>query len=291
MPDWTTMVNQVVIAGRPGDVRNAALGWEEVLGHVKEVQTSLETNVKDLATVWKGAAYEAFANHLDATGKELGKLVAQANDLDGIANSLTRAAERLAEAQARMPIPATAIGDVMAARNAAVCLDLGFCEAKLEASFYQSAPVKLVGWLVDQFRKILSDVEGEAAAAYDEVSSEYGAVADRTPAQAMAQPSVVTSPTTPNLTAPGAPAGPAGVPSIGDGAPAGGVPGAAGPVPVRRCPACSTAPRSAARRPRSGRAAAWPPVAAASAPVPFRTRLSRPAPASCRVAVRPLAVP
>src|SRR5262245_50223046 len=106
MADWTTMVKEVVIAGRPADVESAGLGWDALLKTMGEVKQSLDTNVKDLAASWKGQAYDDFKKHIEGISEALQDLIDQAKRQNGIAQSLKDAAKKLAEAQAAMPVPA-----------------------------------------------------------------------------------------------------------------------------------------------------------------------------------------
>jgi len=181
MTDWTTMVRKVVIAGRPADVQSAALGWDALLQTLGEIRQSLDDNVKDLATFWKGKAYDDFSKHIDGISKALQDLVDQAKRQNGIAQSLKDAAQRLGEAQAAMPVPAECMGEILAARNGVVTIPLGFCEAHLRSSFFNNSVVKKVAGIEDTFRSLLTDVEGDAQRAYDKVNDDYKGVSQNTP--------------------------------------------------------------------------------------------------------------
>ncbi|GIF48018.1 hypothetical protein DFJ67_2088 [Asanoa ferruginea] len=220
--DWTTMVNQVVVAGRPGDVEDAALGWQELVGNVRDVSTALERDLKGIDAFWTGKAADAFTEKVKGLSKEL-KVVSDSAAPEGgagIVDTLRTAAQDLQKAQAAMPIPATMIGDVMAARDASVFIGPGVLETELKSGFFNSAPMQLAGWLTDQFRSLLTDVEGDAREAYDAVNTQHESTADRAPGAAPVGGVDVPKVTTPDLGGGGPGAGPGGIPDLG-GAPAG----------------------------------------------------------------------
>ena len=224
--DWTTMVNQVVIAGRPADVEDAALGWQELIANVREVSTALDRDLKGIDAFWTGKAADAFGDHVGETSKQLKTLAdtAAPEGGTGIVETLRDAAQDLQSAQAAMPIPSTMIGDVMAARNSRLYIGPGVLEIELKSGFFNSAPMQAVGWLTDQFRSFLSDVEDDARQAYDTVDGQHESTADRAP---NAGPMMIDN--TPTVTPPdlggGGPGGggPGGMPKIGGGG--GGMPG------------------------------------------------------------------
>ena len=117
MPSWEEMCQQIVVAGRPGDVTSAALGWEQLLKNLNSVKESLETNVTDLGEVWKGPAYESFKTHIKQIATDTGRVVDDAEKHNGIVQSLKTAADKLSAAQADFPIPASCVNDVLEARN------------------------------------------------------------------------------------------------------------------------------------------------------------------------------
>ena len=222
--DWTTMVNQVVVAGRPGDVEDAALGWQELVGNVRDVSTALERDLKGIDAFWTGKAADAFTQKVKGLSKELQGVSDSAapEGGSGIVDTLRTAAQDLQKAQAAMPIPATMIGDVMAARDASVFIGPGVLETELKSGFFNSAPMQVAGWLTDQFRSLLTDVEGDAREAYDAVNTQHESAADRAPGPGATTGVDVPKITTPDLTG-GGPGGggPGGIPDLG-GAPGGG---------------------------------------------------------------------
>ncbi|MEV4535458.1 WXG100 family type VII secretion target [Asanoa sp. NPDC049518] len=181
--DWTTMVNHVVIAGRPADVEDAALGWQELIGNVRDVCTSLEQDIKGIDAFWTGKAADAFAGRVKTVSEGLKKVSdgAAPEGGAGIVETLRTAAQDLEAAQAAMPVPASMLGELMAARDARVTLAPGILEVELESGFFNNAPMSFAGWLGDQFRKLLTDVEEDARQAYDTVSTQHETAADRAP--------------------------------------------------------------------------------------------------------------
>jgi hypothetical protein len=214
MADWTTMVREVVVAGRPSDVESAALGWEALLRTMGEVKQSLDDNVKDLATFWKGKAYDDFKKHIDGISKGLQDLIDQAKHQHGIAQSLKDAAQRLSAAQAAMPVPAESLGEILEARKGVVTIPLGFCEAHLRSSFFSSGPVKFIAGIEDTFRSLLTDVEEDAQRAYDKVNDDYKGVSRNAPTSVTPTGSISPQADKPNLTGGGPGTRPGGVPKL-----------------------------------------------------------------------------
>ncbi|MFF5176533.1 WXG100 family type VII secretion target [Micromonospora sp. NPDC000316] len=214
---WEEMCQKVVIDGRPGDVESAALGWEQLIKNLNNVKQSLDTNIKDLGTTWKGPAYEAFKGHVEQIAKDTGQLVADAEKGTGIVQSLKAAADRLTAAQRDFPIPATCVNDVLEARNAKLTLSVGFFEAKVSPDF--------LGWLdpVSAIADWINDQSKDAADVFERVSGEYQAIAPGTPGTG--GPITAGDPTRqiPNLdTGGGGGGGVGGVPNIGGGNPSAG---------------------------------------------------------------------
>ena len=169
---WEEMCQAVVIDGRPGDVASAALGWTELLKNLGSVKESLETNVKDLGTVWKGQAYESFKTRIDDLAKDAGRLIDGAEKHDGIVLALNNVANDLTDAQRAFPVPATCVNDVLEARNAKLTLGVGFFEAKIAPDFLGWAdPIHAVtDWINDRskeaeqvFAKVENDYQSQAA--------------------------------------------------------------------------------------------------------------------------------
>ncbi|MEV6524220.1 hypothetical protein AB0M43_19900 [Longispora sp. NPDC051575] len=179
--DWSTMVRQVVIQGRPGDLKSAALGWEQLLKQAGQVKATLERDVSDLARYWTGPAYEAYKTHVLGIAKKIGDAIDKANAGTGIAPSLREAASRLAEAQAAMPVPHGMLGDLLAARNGQISLGPKFCELSLSNELFNNPVARHLGNITDLLEKAVHDIEGPARKAYDKVSGDYEGVKARMP--------------------------------------------------------------------------------------------------------------
>jgi hypothetical protein len=164
---WEEMCQEVVIDGRPGDVASAALGWQELLKNLGSVKESLETNIKDLGTVWKGEAYKAFKTRIEQHAKDAGRMIEDAEKSDGIVLALNNAANKLTEAQREFPIPAKCVNDVLEARNGKLTLGIGFFEAKVAPDF--------LGWLdpISAVADWINDRSDEAAQVYTQVGNDY----------------------------------------------------------------------------------------------------------------------
>ena len=123
MPDkygvqsWEQMVMQIVVHGRPNDIRAAAAGWDLVLRNLNSVRTSLDQNVADLGTTWNGEAYESFKEHIAAISENIQAVSDEANRMNTVTGTLTESAARLEAAQNEIPIPAGLEDEVAAARN------------------------------------------------------------------------------------------------------------------------------------------------------------------------------
>ncbi|WP_157641548.1 hypothetical protein [Longispora albida] len=182
------MVEHVVIAGRPADVKSAALGWEQVLKQVGEVKATLEQDIDDLSSFWSGPAFEAYKKHMLGIAKRLGDLMEQAKKGAGIVGSLNEAAGKLSKAQHEMPVPAGMVGDLLAARNGSIKFGPSFCEIKLTGDFLTQSgvnpAVKFVGGMADTVSSMLTNVKAEAKAAYEKVNREYQDVKNRAPGEA-----------------------------------------------------------------------------------------------------------
>ncbi|MEU4782017.1 hypothetical protein [Micromonospora sp. NPDC023633] len=220
MPSWEEMCQQVVIAGRPGDVASAALGWDQLLKNLNSVKESLEKNVTDLGEVWKGPAYDSFKTHVKQIAKDTGRIVEDAENQNGIVRSLNDAADKLSAAQAEFPIPASCVNDVLEARNGRLVISTGFFEMKVKPDFLGLLDplTSLADWI--------NDKSDEAAKVYNQVSGEYTTIDSGTPGQSNpgiehANPKVET----PNLGGgPGA-GSTGGVPGMGGMPSTGGMPG------------------------------------------------------------------
>ena len=250
MADWEQMAREVLVAGRPDKVQSAALGWKELLKNVGQVQESLQQNVKDLSTVWKGPAYEAFKSHVEGLAKQAGGLVDAAEKPGrgrvSIVTNLETAAKQLQQAQDTMPIPAACVGDVLAARNGELVLGVGLFETRVKADLMGSWPMEKMGELGDWVSGWFSDQEGDARKVYNEVNGNYQ---DRVLESPSGGPSGSVSnprPDIPNLgTGPGTGGG-GGVPGIG-GTPSTAVSAAARRRVPARCPAWARAARASGR--------------------------------------------
>lgn len=171
--DWSAMVQQVVIAGRPGDVESAALGWEQLLHQVGEVKASLERDVADVGTSWSGPAYEAYKSHILGIAARLGGVMDQARQGGGIAPALHTAAGRLADAQAAMPVPHGMLGELIAARNGEITLGPKFCEVTLTSEVLDNAVTRWAGKATDVAESLIHNVEAAAEKVYTQVNKEY----------------------------------------------------------------------------------------------------------------------
>ncbi|WP_229402649.1 WXG100 family type VII secretion target [Micromonospora okii] len=218
---WEEMAREVLVEGRPADVQSAALGWKELIKNVGQVQDSLEKNVKDIGAVWKGPAYEAFKTHVEGLAKNANALVEAVDDPGrgkvSIVATLEAAARQLEEAQAKMPIPASCVGDVLAARNGEITLGVGLFETRVKADLLGSWPVEQIGKLGDWVTGWFSDQEGDARKVYNEVNGNFK---DRTMEAPSASPLTSLEP------------GPQEVPNLGGGpgaGPTGKVPSVGGP--------------------------------------------------------------
>ncbi|GIG60435.1 hypothetical protein Lfu02_48070 [Longispora fulva] len=179
--DWSTAVQQVVIQGRPGDVKSAALGWEEVLKRAGDIKSTLERDVADLAQVWTGPAYESYKTHMMGIAKKIGDAIDKVNSGTGVVPSLQEAATKLAEAQNAMPVPHGMFGELMAARNGKYSLGPKFCEITLSNELLKNPVLKFIGSSQDMLEQALHDIEGPALKTYDKVSGEYEGVRQRMP--------------------------------------------------------------------------------------------------------------
>ncbi|WP_412539876.1 hypothetical protein R8Z50_29210 [Longispora sp. K20-0274] len=179
--DWSTAVQQVVIQGRPGDVKSAALGWEEVLKRAAGVKATLERDVTDLAQFWTGPAYESYKTHMLGIAKKIGDAIEKVNSGTGVVPSLQEAATRLADAQAAMPVPHSMFGELMAARNGTLSLGPKFCEITISNELLKNPVLKFMGSAQDMLEQALHDIEGPALKTYDKVSGEYEGVRRRMP--------------------------------------------------------------------------------------------------------------
>ncbi|WP_320065896.1 hypothetical protein [Micromonospora sp. RTGN7] len=219
---WEEMCQQVVIDGRPGDVASAALGWSELLKNLRSVKESLEKNTADLGAVWKGPAFDSFKTHVDGIAKTTGRLITDAEEGDGIVQSLNAAADRLTEAQQEFPIPAKCVNDVLEARNGHLTLGIGFFEAKVGPDFLGLLdPITgLADWL--------NDKTDEAAKVYDRVGNQYQGQASTMPGQ----PGTVPLSNDPRLD----------TPKLNTGGPGGGAPGGVPSLPASATPGGTGAP-------------------------------------------------
>ncbi|MGV9210964.1 WXG100 family type VII secretion target [Micromonospora sp. RB23] len=215
---WEEMCQKVVIDGRPGDVESAALGWEQLIKNLNNVKQSLDTNIKDLGTTWKGPAYEAFKGHVEQISKDTGQIVADAEKGTGIVQSLKSAADKLTAAQRDFPVPATCVNDVLEARNAKLTLGVGFFEAKVSPDF--------LGWFdpVTAIADWINDQSEDAARVYEQVSGDYQTIAPGLPGEAKPITTVDTGGGIPDLgNGGGGGGGGGGVPKLGGGGGGGGL--------------------------------------------------------------------
>lgn len=221
MSAWEEMVQQVVVDGHPGKVRSAAGNWQALLDNLRSIKESLESNITDLGQAWKGPAYEAFRENIEAQAKLIGRVIEDAEKGEGIVQSLNSAADRLAQAQADMPVPYAALDDILRAREANLILDVGLFEAKVSADFLSLPPVEWTAKVMDWF----NDQTAEARAVYDRVNNEFQGTAPAMPGEAIPLDTVELKPETPDLrSGPGA-GSLTGMPGTGGMPGAGGIPG------------------------------------------------------------------
>ena len=172
MASWEEMAEQVLVLGRPGDVRGAAQGWDQLLRACDEVKANLEKHVKELNQAWKGPAYESFKTHINAISKQLGDMTADARTDRGIVAALNDAADKLETAQQNMPIPAVCTADISAARNLQADIPAVLFTVKLKSNvlhalsgnFLARAEYKLMDWFNNQedaARKVYNQADGE----------------------------------------------------------------------------------------------------------------------------------
>ncbi|WP_234590010.1 WXG100 family type VII secretion target, partial [Micromonospora sp. MH99] len=240
---WEEMCQKVVIDGRPGDVESAALGWEQLLKNLNNVKQSLESNIKDLGTTWKGPAYEAFKGHVEQIAKDTGQIVADAEKGNGIVQSLKRAADDLTAAQRDFPIPATCVNDVLEARNAKLTLGVGFFEAKVSPDF--------LGWFdpVTAIADWINDQSEDAARVYEQVRGNYQATAPGMAGEANGPTHRDPTNQIPDLnTGGGGGGGGGGVPKLGGG-PSGGGLGASPSIGTSDLPGTGNLPSGSGTHP------------------------------------------
>ncbi|MEW2384794.1 hypothetical protein AB0873_22265 [Micromonospora sp. NPDC047707] len=217
MPSWEEMCQQVVVAGRPGDVATAASLWEQLLKNVTAVKESLDKNVKDLGEVWKGEAYEAFKTKVTGMATRAETIVQDAEGHDGIVQSLRNAADRLTAAQSAFPVPASCVNDVLEARNGRLVIDTGLFEMRVKPDF-----MGLLDPLTGLYDWI-NDKSEEAAKVYGDVSGDYVAVDQGMPGSSPQQVD-----TSPDMRTPDLGTGPAGAGGLGGAPSAGGMPSTGG---------------------------------------------------------------
>jgi hypothetical protein len=253
---WEQMVEEVVARGRPADVEAAAIEWRVLLGNIDGVCAALRENVGGLATdgVWSGAAAEAYARHIAGIADSLAQVAETARSGDGLGveGALRKAAQDLAGAQAKMPVPLAAMGDVLSARHGHVSLGPDFFRVRLSGdqvdAVLENSPAAKV---IDAF---IRNKEQEARAVYDQVGDDYSDTTRQAPSPTAVREAVQAGRARPELGSPGggtSSGGPAAgssggaraagflpstsspdLPGIGSGAPGGGLGGALPPDSV-----------------------------------------------------------
>lgn len=192
--EWETMVQQVVVDGRPGDLRTAALGWEATLRNLNTVKTSLDNNVKELGTAWKGEAYEAFKKRIEEISKKIQQVADQANGAEGggsIVLSLNTAASDLSDAQAKMPVPLIVMPQVLEARDAYLTIQPGFFEnaLKVDVAGAGGKVLNAVDWATggafsdaaNAIQDFLGEGDAEARAAWNQLNNQVANTTQATP--------------------------------------------------------------------------------------------------------------
>ncbi|MEV1146612.1 WXG100 family type VII secretion target, partial [Micromonospora sp. NPDC049799] len=226
---WEDMAREVLVQGRPADIGSAALGWQELIRNVGQVKESLEQNVKDLGAAWKGPAYEAFKEKIEALARDAGTIVdaveRPGSDRRSIVSVLETAARNLEDAQVAMPVPASCVGDVLAARNGEITLDNGLFETSLKADWMGSWPVEQIGKFGDWLSEFVFDNTEKAREAYETVDGQFQQRDMETPQGGQVDTGGVTPPEIPNLGGgPGA-GSVGGVPGLGGAPSTGGIGG------------------------------------------------------------------
>jgi uncharacterized protein YukE len=248
MASWEQMAEQVIVLGRPGDVRGVAQGWQQLQQGCQEVETSLKQNITDLNQGWKGPAYESFKTHILAIAKQLDDLVKSTQVDDGIVGALNNAADKLDQAQQNMPVPAVCTADIIEARNVQASIPVGFFTLKLKENMAHSFADNFLAHWEYELMDWINNKTDDARKVYDTVQGQYQDQTYRTPGSSAAPPTYEnTTPVTNNATSGlgggggvgglpgggGIPKGPTlgGTPPIGVGKPPGigGGPGSGGP--------------------------------------------------------------
>ncbi|MDR7278541.1 WXG100 family type VII secretion target [Catenuloplanes atrovinosus] len=190
---WEEMVRQVVVHGKPAHLRSAAAGWELALRNLNSVKTSLDGNVADLGTTWKGEAYESFKAHIERISANLQSISDGANELSTVVGTLNESADRLEAAQSEIPIPAGIEDEVAAARNedqgiadglfeAAAVAAIGLPFGPLGVALGTAAGAALAATgAIDALRDWLNDRTDEARVIYNRVNFEIEGEAAGTP--------------------------------------------------------------------------------------------------------------
>ena len=112
------------------------------LTNLDSVVENLNKNVTDLKDnkVWTGAGYEAWASHIKKISAQMEVAIKAARKGTGpggagIVQTLATASSSLSNSQDQMPIPAEALPDVLAARNAHGEIQIGLFELKVKHNF------------------------------------------------------------------------------------------------------------------------------------------------------------
>jgi hypothetical protein len=132
-PSWEEMVNQVIVLGRPANLEQAALGWEQLLINIHSVITNLQQNVRDLKThnIWSGPAYEAYAVTINALATRLTHLLNTCRGIEPHQGATTSIPVAIRDAAAvltkyqEMPIPWNSRPEVAQARGQHTTIDIG----------------------------------------------------------------------------------------------------------------------------------------------------------------------
>ncbi|MDT5043925.1 MAG: hypothetical protein QOE51_4910, partial [Actinoplanes sp.] len=155
--DWETMVNQVCVAGRPGQIDGLAGQWQAVFRNAGTVSASLRDGMKDLGKTWTGPASEDYRKKILAIADAIDQFE---SDNKPIVDTLQSAQAALKTAQDGMPVPDYMLNEVQNRRDALDSAnDAGARTMIGEAGAIPTLGLSFVGayFLPDSFVKPLAD--------------------------------------------------------------------------------------------------------------------------------------
>jgi uncharacterized protein YukE len=115
LASWEAIITQVVVDGRPADIRDAANGWQALQSALSGLAGSIDIDVGKLGDAWTGAAYDAYQAHLTGITEVLRNVVDEAQRMGSVVGTLNEAATQLEAAQRNVFVPPLAIPEVDAA--------------------------------------------------------------------------------------------------------------------------------------------------------------------------------